>query len=248
MKGNITLIIVTVVLVLMGLFLAFLSLSESDVETLEYCDFNNSRYAVGDEIIGYEDGKHCVCASGGIVECVPLDVDVESEIFDEVVVEDLDEGGLDFEYRYLTGIVEDNGDVVLNDVRFSNIATSEDGLSIVVEKRQFCPESGLAPEQEGYYRFEDNTLTLYKEIVEEMEDEYIDCFVELKYVFEDYESYDLENISIAFESNGLVEYASMCIYEGKIYSDDDVFVGVNEEIYVCDEGRIVLESDQELSD
>ncbi len=250
MKGNFRLVIITVVLVLMGLFLAFLSLSESDLEQVDFCDFNDSRYAVGDEIIGYEDGNHCVCSTGGVVECVPLDVEVDFEVENEIVVEDLDEGGLSFEYRYLTGIVEDNGDIVLDDVRFSNITMSGDDLVIVLEKRQNCPESGAALEQEGYYRYSNNVLSLYTEIVEDIEDEYIDCFVELKYVFEDYDGFDFnfENIRIAFESNGLMEYASTCIYEERIYSDGDVFVGEDDEIYVCDRGEIVLESEQELSD
>ncbi len=245
MKGNIRLIIETIVLVLMGLFLAFLSLSESDLES-DFCDFNDSRYAVGDEIIGYEDGNHCICATGGIVECVPLDVEVEVEVQEDIDVADLDESGLDFEYRYLTGIAENNGDVVLSNVRFSKISMS-DGLAIVLEERQACPESGSVFDQEAYYRYEQDVLTLYTETLEEAEDEYIDCFVELKYVFEDYDGFDLENMRIAFESNGFVEYASTCIYEGRIYSDDYVFVGEDDEIFVCEDGEIVLESEQDLS-
>lgn len=242
MKDNFKLIAITVAFVLTGVLLAFVSVKGEDLETFSHCVFEDERFSVGDEVVGYSEGNLCTCAEGGIVECVPLDVEDFAQL--EVSQEDLQEDNLKFEYSYITGVGE-NGDDIVFGTKFTNVAIGDDELIITLEQMQTCSETNSVSEQEGFYDEVNGALKLYNNI--DSENGGISCIVELKYIIEGIENFELDKINIVFvDANGIETYALICIYDEIIYSDDDVFKNQEGLICLCDSGEIIC--DEDLSD
>lgn len=247
MKDNLKLVAITVVFVFAGLALSFISWKDVDLDSLDVCLYDGATFTVGQEVVGYQIGNHCVCSEGGIIECIPLEM--EDEVYDaqkeEVIVltDDFKNDNLKFEYRYLTGIGEENGDSFSN-TNFSDISIVDGSLVVVLEEMQICPSTNVVSDQEGFYYEEDGVIKLYSKVEKT---EGIGCVVELKYVLEDFKDFDLEKIEIVFVSeDGLETYASMCVYGGRIYSDEDIFKATEDSICVCEAGQVICE--EELSD
>ncbi len=236
MKDNYKLVAITVVFVLTGLFLVYVSLG--DVELPDNCVFEEESFLVDEEVVDYKEGHDCVCIEGGIIECIPLEVEEyepEIEVEASVDVDNLNTEGLEFEYNYLAGIGDENGDY-LSSTKFSSVSIVDDNLIVVLETSQICPSTNVVFEQEGFYENRDGVIRLYNKV--DVEDG-SRCVVELKYTLEDFVQKDLDEMGIVFvNEEGLETHASICIYDNSIYSDDDVFKGGNDMICVCEDGEV----------
>ena len=240
MKESYRLIAITIVFVFTGLSLAFLSWQENDLDAFAYCEFNDVRFSVDEEIPGYQTGSFCICAQGGIVECLPLETQA-NEV--DISKQEVETDGLEFEYSYLTGMGENNGEVIFN-TTFTDVSLSDDDLIITLEQMQICPEANVVSEQEGFYENIDGTIKLYN-LVEPGEG--IDCVVELKYTLEDFSDFYSEKTQILFvDQEGFEVQASICLYGGIIYNDEDIFKGEEGMICICENNEIIC--DEELSD
>ncbi len=242
MKDNFKLVAITVVFVLMGLILSFISLRGEDFNVAVNCVFNDSVFSVGEKIGNYQEDYFCVCEEGGLIDCVPLEaeshkiLDLEEEV--SVESEDLEVGGLKFEYRYLTGISQGDEKIVFDTV-FTNVSVVDQDLVIVLEKMQNCENMGVVSEQEGFYEKFNNTIKLYNKVEEKSG---IDCIVELKYILEDYGDSDFDDINIVFvDKAGFETHALVCAYGGSIYSNEDVFKSEEGLICECKDGEIVCD-------
>ncbi len=247
MKDNLKLISITVLFVLTGLVLIFVTLKESGTGVLEknYCDVDGKRYSLEEEIAGYQEGNSCFCRKDDFIECIPNIKDEEVAV-EEVALEnvDLETDGLEFESSYLRGILDDEQSAVLSPLKFTKISIEEESFVAVLEQVQLCPEQNIAPDQVGFYEKEGDLLKLYNMVRPTESETSLNCLVQLKYVFNDLDR--LNDIQVAFiDDSGLLTYASMCVYNGKIYSDKDVFKGEEEKICTCEEGEITCD---ELSD
>jgi hypothetical protein len=247
MKDNFKLIAITIVFVFAGLALSFISWQDVDLDSSNVCLYDGVTFAVEQEVVGYQKDNHCVCSEGGIIECIPLEM--EDEVYDAqkeeviVLVDDFKNDNLKFEYRYLTGIGEENGDSFSN-TSFSDISIVDESLVVVLEEMQICPSTNVVSDQEGFYYEEDGVIKLYSKVEKT---EGISCVVELKYVLEDFKGFDLEKMQIVFvNEQGLETYASTCIYGDRIYSDNDVFRATEDSICTCEGGEVTCE--EELSD
>ena len=237
MKDNFKLVAITVVFVFTGLLLAFLSLRGEDLDVFDHCEFNDIRFSFDEEIPGYKAGSFCTCGQGGIVECIPLQAGGEEMDFSQ---EEVETDGLKFEYSYLAGIGESNGDVIFN-TTFTDISLNDD-LIVTLEQMQSCPESNVVSKQEGFYENINGTIKFYNQMEVE---EGISCVVELKYTLENFSDFDSEKMQILFiDKNGFEVEAPICIYEDMIYIDDDVFKSEDGAICVCKNNEITC--DEEL--
>ncbi len=237
MKDYFKLIGITVLFVLTGLVLSYFALQDS----LDYCVIDDVKYKVGDEIKDHQEGYSCVCSDEGLVECVLIELENVQEVDEDFVFDtaDLEKEGLEYNYTYLTGFA--NGDPAnVTSVKFTNISVSEDDLTVVLEQMQLCPEPNIAPEQVGFYEKADEKLSLYNMVKPSVGEDVLNCTVQLKYFFEDFG--DLGNMKIAFvDSDGFPNEALMCVYNGNVYSDNDVFRNANGEVCTCLRGRISCE-------
>ena len=236
MKDNSKLIGITILFVLTGLVLLVVSLRESELLTQEVCVFDGKEYVLGEEIINYQENNSCFCRKNDFIECTP---NQQEESVEEVALEnvDLEKEGLDFEASYLRGIGSGEENASLSPLKFTKVSIEEENFVVVLEQMQLCPESNLIPDQVGFYEQEGNLLKLYNMVRPVEETSSLSCIVQLKYVFEELK--ELDDIQIAFiDDSGLLTYAPTCFYEGKIYSDKDVFKGAGEEICICEEGEI----------
>lgn len=240
MKENYKLIAITVVFVFTGFFLAFLLWQENDLDVFDSCEFDEVRFSVDEEIPGYKEDSICACAHGGVVECIPLEIQVnEVDISDKEVEND----DLEFEYSYLTGIGENNGEVIFNTI-FTNVSLRDDDLVVTLEQMQICPESNTVSEQKGFYENTNGTIKLYNQTEVK---EGIDCVVELKYTLEDFSDFDSEKMQIFFvDRSGFEVQAPICIYDDMIYIDEDVFQTEDGMICICENNEIIC--DEDLSD
>lgn len=235
MKDNFKLIAITIVFVLTGLVLAFISLGDADLDVFDYCTFDGTKFPLNEEVLGYREGSICICAEGGIVECMPLETYESSE-----ESQDLKKDGLNFEYSYLTGIGGNNGEIFF-DTNFTNISIDDEDLHITLEQMQTCSETNSVSEQQGFYENVNGIIKLYNEIEPE---EGMDCIIELKYILKDFTEFDSDKIQIIFvDENGLQTYASICVYKDIIYMNEDVFKGSDDMICICEEGEIVCEEE-----
>ncbi len=239
MKNNFRLIAITLVFVFTGLFLAFLSWQEKDLDFFDNCEFNEIKFSVNEEVPNYKVGSFCVCAQSGIIECIPLENEVgEINISEQEVKKD----GLEFEYNYLTGIGVSDSEVIFN-TTFTDVSLNDD-LVVTLEQMQSCPEANVVFNQEGFYENVNGAIKFYNQIEE---GEGIDCVVELKYTLGDFVDFDSEQMQILFiDHNGFEIQAPICLYEGKVYIDEDVFRGEDGMICICENNEIIC--DEELPD
>lgn len=245
MKDNFKLVAITVVFVLTGLVLSFFAMQDSKLGSVDLCSYEGNDYFLNEEIEGYKEDSTCFCSSGGIVECLPNRLEDADE---EAALEatELETEGLNFEYNYLRGILNEE-DIVVSPLVFTNVSFGDSSLIVVLEQLQLCPEANTASDQVGFYENIDGVIKLYNMIRPSNDPSSISCIVQLKYVFEEFGDLNLEDMQIAFiDDAGLLTYASMCIHNEKVYSDGDVFRKDDDFICTCEEGEITCE--EELSD
>jgi len=239
MKDNLILIIITALFVLTGLVLSFFAFRDFKEERVVNCIVEDISYKQGEEIPDYQENHTCVYGNDGFIDCIPSDSDEEET---NSTASDLQTEGLNFEYTYLTGLSNGNGSLSFEPVTFSSVNIKEGSLIVILEHKQTCVEANRASEQVGFYEKTTDLLKLYN-MVRIVDDSGIPCMVELKYVFEDISDLDLENIKIAFvHDDENLTYASICIYDQKIYSEDDVFKNSKDEMCTCLDGEIECES------
>ncbi len=235
MKDNFKLIAITVVFILTGFVLAFMSWQDTDLDVFDYCVFDGIKFSLDEEVVGYREGNLCVCTKGGIVECIPL----ENEEYPEIQ-QDLKTDSLEFEYSYLTGIGGNNGEVIFN-TTFTNISIDDEDLLITLEQMQTCSGTNSVSEQEGFYENVNGVIKLYNEIKSE---EGIGCIIELKYTLKDFTEFDSDKMQIIFvDEDDLETYASICLYNDIIYMSEDVFKGDDDVICICEAGEIICEEE-----
>lgn len=229
MRENFKLIIVTVIFVLAGLVLSFFALQDSGFIKDEVCEVDGVEYEVGKEVSPF-----CFCGSGGIVECLPQEVDDEEN--GSLDTSELNTAGMEFEYSYLRGFGNGQESLSVPPLSFSSVGISDGSLVVVLENMQLCPESSVAPEQFGFYEY-NGVLKLYSMVRASTDSSSVSCVVQLKYVFEDFEVSD--DIEIAFVNEaGVSEYANICAYNGRVYSESDVFRNVDGLICTCENGQV----------
>ncbi len=235
MKDKFKLVGITILFVLTGLVLSFFAIKDSDLIISDSCLVDNMKYSIGEEILGYKDGAKCFCREDGLVECAFI----ESEQI-ELDTAGLEKEGLDFDYKYLRGIVHGESSFILDSVNFTDVSFVDGKLSVVLEQIQLCPTQNTPPEQVGFFEFSDVDLKLYNMVRPTEGPEGLNCVVQLKYIFSDIEGLGETRVSFVDE-NGFVTYALVCPYNGKLYSDSDVFRNLEGEICTCVEGEIDCE-------
>jgi hypothetical protein len=246
MRDKFKLIGITVLFVLTGLVLSYFALQDSEFKTLDYCLVDEIRYEVGENIENYQEDYICSCGSEGLVECIPVEPTISESVEDDFLFDtsELETKGLEFEYNYLTGFTEEEQFINLSPVKFTKIAIDEKSLSVVLEQMQICSDTNMASEQVGFYKRDGSKLKLYNMVKPLGSTESLACTVQLKYILEDFD--DLEKMEIAFvDSEGVVTDAKMCVFNGNVYSDNDVFMDADGSLCTCYDGEVNCE---ELSD
>ncbi len=241
MKDKNLLILVTILFLFTASLLLFSALNEYSFGGDNVCMFDGERYVVGDEIDGYILDNECFCSSGGLIECTPI---VDKNIDKDMIVVDsdsLDRDGLDFEYSYLVGISRDDLSTI-SSVEFKNIFLDGSSLTVIIEQLQLCPSTRVVSEQVGFYKKMGDRLNLYSMIRPVASDVAVDCIVELKYKFDDFDKLDVKKTNIRFvDEYDVLHIPNVCFYNSKVYSDGDVFENDDKEICSCNEGVIVCD-------
>ncbi len=241
MKSDVFLIIITILFVVTGSFLLFSALNEYSFGGRDVCIVDGVEYEQGEKVIEYREGSECVCASGGLVECVPLSEKEELQRQSAIDVSDWDNQGLEFDYSYVVGLSETDTDFD-SDVSFQDVRFEEDNLVVILEQRQSCPGSGNPPQQAGFYNKGENELSFYNMVRRVDEEEGIGCIVRLEYVLEDMGDSDLSEMELLFIDNlGAITSPDICFYNGNVYFDGDYFESEEDEVCVCENGEIKCE-------
>jgi hypothetical protein len=244
MKDKTILVIITILFLITGALLLFSTLNEYSFGGDDVCIFRDVEYRKGDTMDGYLYGNFCTCGSGGLVDCVPEflaeKAKNENEDFEGLSTDssELESEGLAYEYLYVIGALDEDS-LPRSSAEFESVAFREEGLVVVLKELQYCPRPNVPPEQVGFFKKDENSLTLYNMVRQIDKGSGVDCIVQLKYIFEKMDDLDLSKVDISFvNERGIATSPSFCFYNDKVYFDSDVFQGIEGEICVCRDGEV----------
>jgi len=182
------------------------------------CFVNGVEYKSGEVVAGYLENADCVCNRDGEVDC---ELSNKSKGFFSNT--DFTTKNLSFSAEFLNSL--SNTEVnISEEIIFRAVSQSNDGLEIIVEKLDLCTTTNVIPEQVGFFDVSENDLVLTTIRSGDPAKFTEPCIVQNTFLLETMTG-ELDNgFKVYFRNeNEDVFLADMCVYEGRIHNDGDLY-------------------------
>jgi hypothetical protein len=220
------LLIITGFLLLSSGFILFISLREQF--GFGTCAYNGVTYDSGDIITDSEES--CFCNKWGKVECLP--VGSSSNSLSDFVSTDLN-----FYYKFVN-LLDTKADS--KSVEIKDISTEDSKLSVMLERQTLCSVENVAPISVGFYRYDENTLTLTT--MTSRDSSYSQpCVVENTYEITSKKQEFSSDFKIQYQTEELdILELNICISDGRLFVEGDIFKSPDQsQLCSCEEGQVV---------
>ncbi len=212
-------------LVVITLFLFFSSLGVF----LIYIQDNivSKQCAFGDDL-----GRNCICNSQGEKIC-------DDQLVQTTSVSEFSSKGLIYTFDFLNLVDVNNPSG--EKIQFVDISRVNDALKVTVEMDSMCSEDNIVAPQIGFYKLDSEKLLLT--VVSNLTNTSFNlpCRSENIFLIEDFNSDVDENFKLQFQDEYESVYqANICIYQGYIRNDGDIYKSEDEkDICKCEMGTTV---------
>lgn len=166
--------------------------------------------AYGDDL-----GTNCICNSEGEKIC-------DENTSESINASEFTSINLSYSFDFLNAINISNSS--FQDVQFVDISHNDDALKVVIEIKSMCNEDNIVSPQIGFYKLEEEVLTL--SVVSNLTNSSFNlpCISENTFLINSFNSEIKENFKVQYQDEFSVLYpANNCIYEGYIRNDGDVY-------------------------
>jgi hypothetical protein len=235
------LFVVTLVFVLLGSFVIYISLDR--VRNVNSCNVGGTTYTNGMVVDGYQDGFDCTCQSGQIL-CTKVAVKDEKPGIDK-----FERDNLKFSSQYQTSGTNESLNTSLLKTEFSSISVKNGTMDITLDQEQSCTADGRIPVQVGLYYISNSTLYITNIIRDDPLLYTQQCIVSVNYKISNWKK-NVENLKIVYMAEeGTEQPASLCYYNNNIYANGDVYSSVEScNICKCSDGISKCSNDRVCTD
>ena len=197
------LIVITACLFLSSLGLFVISLKDS---------IGFTKCAYGDDL-----GENCICSSNGEKIC-----DEEEEETESLSTGEFTSKGLIYTYDFIDYV--DAGNRVTSSVIFTDISYLGGGLKVTLQIRAFCNDENVTGQQIGFYKVEEDrlTLTVSSNIADDSFS--IPCTTKSDFFISNFSRDLMDEFEVVYQDEFNVIYPSNnCVYEGFVRNEGDVY-------------------------
>jgi hypothetical protein len=198
------------------------------------CVADQGSVADGERLQGYKEGFDCTCVKGKIV-CTEV---VQSEVDNDLQIEDFRRDNLDFEARYVTAGASDEVAFAPLGTVFRGVSSRTDSVEVILEQSQMCTADMEAPVQIGMYHASKNSLTLLL-IVNTVASVYTQpCTVRTTFNISDIDLDPKSGYRLRYRNEGgEVVSANVCVYNDGLFNNGDKYEAEDAcNICTCDNG------------
>lgn len=197
------LIVITVCLFFSSLGLFVISLKDS---------IGFTKCAYSDDL-----GENCICNSKGEKIC-----DEDDEVQESLSTGEFTSKGLIYTYDFIDYV--DAGNRVTSSVNFTDISYLGGGLKVTLEIRAFCNDENVTGQQIGFYKVEEDRLTLTVSSNISDDSFSMPCTTKSDFYISNF-SRDLnDDFEVVYQDEFNIIYPSNnCVYEGFVRNEGDVF-------------------------
>ena len=164
---------------------------------------------------GSDLGENCICNNEGVVVC-------DEQNAQSIVSSEFVSTGLLFSYNFLNFV--EGGDLEAMNVKFVDISQLGGGLKITLETNSLCNEDSISAPQIGFYKLEEDrlTLTIGTNVLDESFNKV--CLTEGSFYIGNFNRELNDKFKIYYQDEFDSIYpANNCTYEGYIRNDGDVY-------------------------
>ena len=192
------------------------------------CVYKGVTYQSGD-IISDSD-ESCFCNNWGKVECVP-----EGSMSNSLT--DFDSTNLNFYYKFINLL---DMEVDSKKVQVTDISLQDSKLSIVLERETLCTSESVAPITVGFYRYNQNVLTLTT--MTNREEKYSEpCLVENTYEITSLKNEIDDDFQLQYQTEELdVVDLDICVSGERVFTEEEIFKSEDgTQICTCEDAKVV---------
>lgn len=211
------LLIITILLVVSSVVALSISMRKS--LGFRTCAYDEEIYLSGQQIPNYNGRSDCYCSRDGKVQCNSDDTLISFK--------DYSSSGLKYFSNFLNYLEKES--VSSDYVQAVDVDYTEGVLSVVIEREAMCGDEQETPVQVGFYKLEENDLTLTILTNRDPSSYNKVCKIDGKFVLESEDLSLKEDSKLYFQNDlGKIFDLGVCVYNDKLYGNGDVLQSAEE--------------------
>jgi len=221
------LVIITIFLVVSSV----IALSISMRKSLGFgtCAYDEDIYLSGQSIPNYNGRSDCYCSKNGSVQC-----NTDNSL---ISLENYSSTGLKYFSSFLNYLNKDELDT--NNIQAVDVGYTAGVLSVVIEREAMCGAEQESPVQVGFYKYNENDLTLTVLTNRDVSFYNKVCKIDGKFVLEKEDLFLTDDFKLHFQNDlGKMFDLGVCVYDGKLYGNKDILQSKGGSACMCNFGTV----------